>query len=310
MKLSSAILALALACALPATAADSCANGVGTWNKMLWDGFSVQLQPGAGEQQGKCHVSVASSAAEPIFDHYAAEIAVHEYTGKDVNNDGKPDLIITARAESIPGLTYYVISLADPAGVARQITTMFPLSFEDRDGDGKLEIWTREYIFAGIDGLATDDSPFPPVAFRLLGNRLIYVSPSFASEYDRAIAEARQRITEDGLKELRNDPTTGEQVQKERGGSDKKKDDPKIQREIYETKAGVLDVVIAYLYAGKGAEAWKELNAGWGFRDRDRIRQIILRARPNGILKQLNAPQPATQKQASVPPASPPSSPQ
>jgi hypothetical protein len=115
--------------------------------------------------------------------------------------------------------------------------------------------------------------------------------------------QARQRITDDGVAKLKNEESTGMMVQKEKAGA-KDKEDPKLDARAFDAKVGILEVVTYYLYAGKAKEAWKELG-NWPYNDRERIRTLIVRGRMNGMIKQLNAPQPgATKETAAQPPAS------
>jgi len=110
--------------------------------------------------------------------------------------------------------------------------------------------------------------------------------------------QARQRITDDGLAKLKNEESTGMMVQKEKAGA-KDKEDPKLDARASEAKVGILEVVTAYLYAGNAKEAWKELS-NWPYNDRDRIRTLIIRGRMNGMIRQINAPQPGAPKQAAA----------
>ncbi|MDP9267237.1 MAG: hypothetical protein M3P27_02795 [Acidobacteriota bacterium] len=287
---------------LPTSASDKCVAGSGGTAYSLGEGQTLQLNGGFGDHAGQCHVAI-SNGSGPVFETYAYDLQLDEFSGRDVNNDGKPDVILFGHVTGPKDrLTYWIVSLAAPAGLARQITTVYPLSFEDRDGDGKLEIWTREWSYNGIDGLDASDSPHPLVAFRLVGNRLIWVSDRFATEYDTEIAQARQQISADGVSKLRNEEPTSVMVQKEKAGASDKAD-PKLDARAYEAKLGILQVVTSYLYMGKGAEAWKELS-DWPYNDRDRIRTLLVRGRMNGMIKQLNAPQPGAPKEtAAQPPA-------
>ena len=52
----------------------------------------------------------------------------------------------------------------------------------------------------------------------------------------------------------------------------------------------VLDIVLAYLYGGRGQEAWKALDEMWPATDKPRMRQMILKARTSGILSEINRP--------------------
>jgi hypothetical protein len=302
MKRLTVVTACLIAFCLPVLASDHCIAGSGGAAYALWDGYSIQIDAGAGEHAGQCHVAIGNDAGA-VFETYAYDLQIHEYSGKDVNNDSKPDVIVYGKVASAKdSLTYWIVSLAQPAGLARQIQTVYPLTFEDRDGDGKMEIWTREWSYDGIDGLYSDDSPHPQIAFRLVGNRLIYVSNLFPTEYDADVNQGRQHITEDGVSKLKNEESTGMQVQKEKAGA-KDKEDPKLDARAFDAKIGILQVATAYLYAGK-SEWIKELQ-NWPYNDRDRIRTIIIRLRTAGMMKQLNAPQPAAPKQASATTAQP-----
>ncbi len=283
--------------ALPAIAADRCVAGNGGTALSLWDGYTMQISAGFGDHAGQCHATVQNQDSATVFDVYAYDIQQDQYSGKDVNNDGKPDVILFGHVGKEDPYTYWIVSLGQPAGLARQITTVYPLTFEDRDGDGKIEIWTREWSYNGIDGLDEQDSPHPPIAFRLTGTKLTYVSNQFPLEYEPEIAQAKQHITEDGVTALKNEETTGMQVQKEKAGA-KDHDDPKMDAKAVDTEIGVLAAVVNYLYSGQGEKGWKLLQEDWSFRDRDRIRQLILRQRMMGMMKQLNAPQPGAPAQA------------
>lgn len=286
-----------LALSLPALATDRCVAGSGSASYKLWEAHNIEISAGAGDHAGQCRV-VIGNASGPTFELYAYDVQIHEYSGKDVNNDGKPDVILFGKPTAAKDpLTYWIVSLGEPTGLARQVTTVYPLTFEDRDGDGKMEIWTREWSYDGIDGLDSVDSPHPQVAFRLVGTRLVYVSNLFPAEYDAEIIQARQHITEDGVSKLKNEESTGMQVQKEKAGA-KDKQDPKLDARAYDAKIGILQVVTSYLYAGK-SEWIKELQ-NWPYNDRDRIRTIIIRQRMGGMMKQLNAPQPAAPKQTAT----------
>ena len=299
MKSLTRVAVCLFALALPALAADKCRAGEGGTALALSDGYTMQLSAGFGDHAGQCHATVQNQDSVAVFDVYAYDIQQDQYSGKDVNNDGKPDLILFGHAGKDDPYTYWIVSLGQPAGLARQITTVYPLTFEDRDGDGKMEIWTREWSYNGVDGLDESDSPHPPIAFRLTGTRLTYVSNMFPLEYEPEVTQAKLHISDDGVLALKNEETQGMQVQKEKAGA-KDHDDPKMDAKAVDAKIGVLGVVVNYLYAGQGEKAWKFLQEDWPYRDRDRIRQIILRQRMLGMMKQLNAPQPGAPAQAAA----------
>ncbi len=65
---------------------------------------------------------------------------------------------------------------------------------------------------------------------------------------------------------------------------------PEEMQRITETKALVLQVVLDYLYGGRGQEAWAKLKDWWPVNDRPRIQQAILITRARGILSEVNRP--------------------
>lgn len=293
-----------LALTLPAAAANRCIGGHATGEFDLGNGYKLEISAGSGEHAGECRGVIGGKAT--LLDVYAYDIRIDEVSGKDVNNDGEPDMIVAGHIKKDGPFTYWIISFAEPAGIARQITAVYPLTFEDRDGDGKVEIWTREWSYDGIDGLSSGDSPHPLVALRLVGNRLIWVSDRFPLEYEPEIIQAKQRITEDGVNKLKN---VTDQSQASVGGAGGgasigggNKEDPRMDARAREAKLGILEVATAYLYSGKSAEMMKVLG-DWPFRDRDRIRTLIIRQRTSGIMKQLTAPQPGQSGQAAAQPA-------
>jgi hypothetical protein len=301
-----------LAVAAPASAANRCLAGNAKLEFPLENGYTLHIAAGTGEHANTCHGSIDGGPSGAIFNVYSYEFTADEFSGKDVNNDGQADLILVGRIAKGDPLTYWIISFVEPAGVARQITTVTPLSFEDRDGDGKIEIWTREWSYDGFDGLPSEDSPHPLVALRLVGNRLIYVSHLFPAEYEREIIQSKQRITQDGINKLKNlSDASAANIGVAGGGAGvggEGKPDPKMDARAYEAKLGILEVATAYMYSGRTAEAMKALG-DWPYADRDRVRTMLVRQRANGIMKQLNAPQPLAPKQAATRSA-PSSSPQ
>ncbi len=268
---------------LPLFAADrACVAGKGQVEKEV-SGFRVSIAPAtSAEHQGECQVAVLSAAGAAIFEAHGAHGAVHPISGKDVDGDGTPDVVL----ETVSGnaLRYAVVSLAEPPGLKRELAVSVPLHFEDLDADGRVEIWARDFAFLDFDGLPAAVSPAPRVVFRLKGATLVHVSQAFWGEYEREIAEARGLISKDTLDDFLAVPVQGDESKKP------KELGPEEQRRVTELKGIVLDIVLAYLYGGRGQEAWKELDNMWPATDRPRIRQMILKARSSGILSEINRP--------------------
>ncbi len=268
---------------LPLFAADhACVAGKGHVEKEV-AGFRVAISPAtSAEHPGECQVAVLSPAGAEIFAAHGAEAAVNSISGKDVDGDGTPDIVL----ETVSGdaLHYTVVSLAEPPGLRRELSASVPLHFEDLDADGRVEIWARDFAFRDFDGLPAAVSPEPRVVFRLKGATLVHVSQAFWSEYEKEIAEARGLISKDALDDFLAIPVQGEDDRKP------KELGPEEQAKITELKGIVLEIVLANLYGGRGQEAWKALDDMWPATDRPRIRQMILKARTSGILSEINRP--------------------
>ena len=278
-----------LACAVPGR---NCSGGYGEYSQDLPGGYTAKLSPAADEAHtGQCHAAITSSDQKTIFETYGYEVAVNPVSGKDVNADEKPDAVLESHPQKGHCCwSYYIVSLGDPAGLLRQITTSVPLTFEDRLGDGKVEIWGRDNAFDGVENFAHADSPFPLVFFRMRGAAIYDVSVQFWSEYEREIAQAREGIprsvAEDLVKTESDDPN------KPGGGGHGGSGDPRDPKEIQlqRAKAAVLEIALNYLYAGHGQDAWKTISEMWPPLDRQRIRQVILATRMKGLLSEINRP--------------------
>ena len=266
--------------ALPLLAADrTCVAGHGHGEKEV-SGFRVTIAPAtAVDHAGECHAAVLFPSGTAVYEAYGVEAAMSPISGKDVDGDGSPDAVL----ETVSAQTYHyaVISLAEPPGLVRELVVSSPLNFEDLDGDGRVEIWGRDYAFLDFDGLPAAVAPAPRVVFRLKGATLAHVSQAFWSEYEREIAEARGLISKDTLDDFLAVPVQGDDKKPKELG-------PEEQRRVTELKGIVLEIVLAYLYGGRGQEAWKALDEMWPATDKPRMRQMILKARSSGILTEIN----------------------
>ena len=283
--------------ALPAFAAGEprCVCGGPELQKDLWDGYSVELGAAAGEAGAdKCRATVLAPGGKVLFEATDSEASLNPITGTDVNGDEKPDVVLETRAgRGKCCFNYYILSLAEPVGLLRSISLSVPLNFEDRDGDGKVELWTRDNAFDSVEGLSTSDSPYPLVFFRLKGTTLYNVSPAFWSEYEADIAQARGQISKNDLEEMLK-TETGQEKPPPPGARDPK------AAEYLHIKGLVLQITLDYLYGGRGQQAWDTIQDMWRDNDKGRIRQVILQYRTRGVLGEINR-QPAS-------PAAPPPS--
>jgi hypothetical protein len=283
---------LVTAASMASAAVRNCSAGYGEYSQDLPGGYTAKLSPAADDAHaGQCHAAITSTDQKIVFETYGYELAVNQISGKDVNADEKPDAVIESHPQKGQCCwSYYIVSLGDPAGLLRQITTSVPLTFEDRLGDGKIEIWGRDNAFDGVENFPHADSPSPLVFFRMRGTDIYDVSSLFWSEYEREITQARdglpRSVAEDLVKTENDDPN------KPGGGhgGGEGSGDPRDPKEIrlQQAKATILEIALDYLYAHHSMEAWKTISEMWPPLDRQRIRQVIVSTRMKGLMGEIN----------------------
>jgi len=281
------VLFVFLATSFSLAANQSCENGRGAYKMPLWDGFSIQLAP---TDDGKCRTELRSEAGEALYSATGDASRIESsVTGRDVNGDGKNDAVVETLVNGKHRYAILTPGMTPP--LVREIATTVPLTFEDKDGDGKIEIFARERVFINIDSLPEDVSPTPLAIFRISGNRIYPVSNTFWPEYEAEINRAKSYISKDALAFLQGVSPKG---------ADERK--PAEDRVVNETKGYILQIVLNYIYGGKAQQGWAYLIDNWQDRDKDRIRSLITSAMNRGIRGEINAipPQPAA-AQASQP---------
>lgn len=297
MKLRSVLLAavVLLACS-PSVFAAGCSKGVGSSAHSLWDGYVVQIGP-APQPAGSCRAVLLAPDGNTVFEVTGVSAVMNPATGNDINNDGKRDAVLETDAG--PDQCCHVYSIVTPGenpALQRQFSTSVELNFGDRDGDGKIEAWAHDFAFQGFDHLLRDQSPAPLVVFRLRGNTLYNVSPAFWADYQADINQAQSMISSKALDKFTGVSGTSPSNSPGDSGGDKKQLSPEEQQLVNETEGLVLQVVLDYLYGGRGAQGWEYLNGHWPELDRGRARQEILKARMNGILAEINRSTPPAGK--------------
>ena len=258
-----------------------CSQGRGTDRQDLPGGYVAQVAPATDDAHaGQCHATITNETAKTVFELYEREAAINPISGKDVNAGGKPDAVIEThpvRGECC--WNYYIFSLGDAPGLIREFSTSVALNFEDKLGDGKVEIWTRDFAFDGVENIPHAESPFPLIFFRMHGNTVNNVSQLFWPDYEREIAETRGYISRDDIDTLTKIEADNPKPSPE--------GDPKDEH-LRGVRAQILTLVLDYLYADHGPEAWKTISEMWPILDRQRIRQMILSRRMHGILSEIN----------------------
>ena len=267
-----------------AWAAD-CMNGRGELQRPLWDGYTLSIAPATGERVNECRAAVAGPDGKPIFEMYGVDASMLRATGRDVNGDGKPDVVLLTHKASAPDNIYSIVGTADPAGLIRQIVTSADLSFEERV-EGKIDIVTHDTSFRDFEGMSAEQLPPPMLFLRMRGREIYNVSQVYWPEYERDIAQARAKLSKNDIADLKGESPKQKNEQN-------KDPSPQDIAHLQDVKGTVLQIVLDYIYGGKGQDAWKTLGEMWPYNDRQRIREDILRARMAGVMRDISRPVPA-----------------
>ncbi len=275
------ILFFLLAWSAPAWAVD-CANGRGDLQKPLWDGYRLQVGPAQGDHVNECFAAVIAPDGKTVYNVFGSDVSMLRITGRDVNGDGKPDVVLLTHSTASPENVYSIVGTAEPAGLIRQIVTSAELSFEERS-EGHVEMVTRDTSFRDLEGFDADQAPAPMLFLRLKGKEIYNVSQVYWPEYEREISLARGKLAKKDMEILKTDEFS-------QMGHKDKEPNPEDIAHIRDVKSVVLGMVLDYIYGGKGEEGWKTLTEFWPYSDRQRIRQELLRRRMTGVLRDINRP--------------------
>ena len=270
-----------------ALAAD-CVNGKGENQRPLWDGYTLAIGPVPGDQVNLCRAAVVAADGKTIFEITGVDAGMLRATGRDINGDGKPDVVLLTHAATSPQNVYSIVGTADPAGLIRQIVTSAELSFEERI-EGHVDIVTHDTAFSDFEGLGSQ-APAPLMFLRLKGKEIYNVSQIYWPEYERDITMAKGNLGKNDVAAFMGELPNQTQKDKEQEQSP-----PEVARRQV-VKATVLQIVLDYIYGGRGQDAWKAVTEMWPAMDRQRIRQEILRARMGGVMRDISRPaaKPAT----------------
>lgn len=304
MKLKSTVLLLAVLLVSSTAFAADCSRGAGDALKPLWDGYVEQIGP-APQQTDACRAALLAPDGSTVYAITGVNASLSPVTGSDVTNDGKPDVVL--ETDSGPEQCCYVYAIVTPGmtpPLQREFRTSVELNFGDREGDGKIEIWAHDFAFRGFDHLLREQAPAPLVVFRLREGTLYNISQAFWADYEADISQAKSQMSKKGLEDFTGSATPnlpqgsgvgGGTTPGAGGGGGQKDLDPDEMRRRNETEGLVLQVILDYLYGGRGAQGWQYLSDVWPNLDKQRVRQDILKARMSGILAEINrAPAPST----------------
>src|SRR5260370_1408607 len=234
----------------------------------------------------KQKLGVAATAAEVDVDALGIDLGL-----------GTP--VVTFQAKKVESeccMTLQIYSLQRPPKLLRTITGGSFFSTADTDLDGQIEIWTNDAaVMEGFESPNVGRPDFAPtVVLRFVHGRLLDVSAEFAGYFDGEIARARGELDPEALREFKESsgrlPPTAYFSQ----------GDLRHSRNLQPTQVSLLQIILAYLYSGRKAEAWKSLAEMWPAADLERIPGALSSVRARGILSQTDGTSAATQPHSGV----------
>lgn len=234
----------------------------GEVHKALGNGYALNIRPAPSEMEALCWAEISDNSGTVLYDVNDFAVGLHDATGKDINGDGKPDVVIEGSTGGARCCLQYAIVSLNPPRVLAQIHNAYPIDFKEMGG--RIILSTQDGAFDFFQGFY-EPSPRADVFLRFNGNKLEDVSPEFRDEYDRQIAKARQRLTKPELDQFR---TVGPSPQ-----------NPEVH-------AAVLTIVVEYLCSGREQQAWQAFDQMWPAATQQRVKQLILDTRARGLAAQ------------------------
>ncbi|HMC31683.1 MAG TPA: hypothetical protein VKL99_12675 [Candidatus Angelobacter sp.] len=182
--------------------------------------------------------------------------------------NGSPDLVLEGYSGAAHCCwTYHIISLGAEPGLLVRFENERGAGFAIDAGSGNMEIRALDGAFDYFDQMSHAASPFPKVYLRLQGKKLIEINQEHLADYDRDIHKWQLEISGKDLSVFRQ----AENREEKYGFED--------------TAFLALQIVLAYLYSGREAQARKALEEMWPSFDQDRIWKLIFDRRSKGILR-------------------------
>ena len=257
-----------------------CDGGSGRFQATFETGVRVTVDavPRAGFASRACQAVLSRGGGRVVAVPSADRIDL-DAMGADLGL-GVPVAAFTVRTAKQDWQSRYAIwSLEKNPRRLRTLTGGGSYRAVDADFNRYVAIWTTDARGAeGFDGFTRADYEFPPmVVLRFERGKLVDVSAWYRAQYDRQIAAVRQELSPPALAAFQQSDG------RLRLGSTPPQDLARLRK----TKVRVLEIVWSYLYSGRPAQAWKELDAAWPTADRARVQAAILKARANGIEAQV-----------------------
>lgn len=234
----------------------------------LRGGYKLKLTHTDPPAQIGCRAEVSSPGGASVFAVEAWDISL-DNKDIDLNGDGHADLVLRGYSGGAHCCwTYWILTPSKRPALRKQIENQAHIYFEQAGHNGPILLVAQDGKFDYFDSLCHECSVFPELFLRMEGEKLVDVSSSYLSHYDDQIKAARSQLIHRPLEKF--------MAARNRDQMDSTGDD---------VKPLVLTIVLAYLYSGRDAQAWKSLDEMWPSFDRDRIKGLILKTRAEGLLR-------------------------
>lgn len=235
-------------------------------------GYQVQLVPGPDPtiHDQLCFGYLLTPSGRKVRLLSDWDISIHQGTGEDLFGDGHPALVLEGYSGGAHCCyTDVIVDVGDSPLILQPITNETPFYFFKDPASHQFRIMTSDGAFDYFDGMCHACSPFPRVVLRIDHDGLHDGSPQFAEQYDSEIALARAKIADGDIGRF-------------------------LIADFEDAKKVVLEIVFSYLYSGREEQAWQTLDAMWPAGDRQRIKNLIIKTKADGLLTKLakTAPRP------------------
>jgi hypothetical protein len=234
----------------------------------LRGGYKLKMTHVEPVEATGCRVAVLSPRGESVFSDDEWDISLDQ-KDVDINHDGRPDLVLRGYTGGAHCCwTYWIITPSRQPALQKKIENQAHVQFADFNHNGTITLVAQDGSFDYFDGLCHACSVFPDLYLRMQGDQIVDVSAEYRSRSDDEIKAARLKLIHEPLE---NFVAARYQDQMANAGEN--------------VKPLVLTIVLAYLYSGREAEAWKALDEMWPRFDRQRIKKLIVETRAKGLLR-------------------------